>query len=560
VLESALVDYAIVVPAQHPDSAKPTNEEDGMPQPPPGITNRDFRAILRRLEEVVGREWVFSSDEDTALYRDAYSPLWGEENEHVASAAVAPSSVEEVQQIVAIANEHRLPIYPISNGKNLTYGGSAPVYSGSVVLDLKRMNRILDVNERDKTCLVEPGVSYFDLYRHIRQNKLKLWIDTADPGWGSLVGNALDHGVGYTGHDFRDHFDAHCGMEVVLANGDVVRTGMGAAPKATTWQLFKYGMGPWVDGIFSQSNFGIVTKMGFWLMEEPQTALEVMVTVPRRDDVIAFLDILTSLMWAHVIPSTVWVTSPVLLSPPTPEFMRLRTRVVETTEAEWAAFAQGRPFWASPFSFWGPKSMVAAAWEHTKDRLSAIPGVTFAETGSYAFPLTDEQVEAVANKPRLAIPSLDIFGSRQAPGGRPSEGHLDFSPIIAPRGEELLAIADVSGKVFQELGVPPSFLGGLSFHPRAMMAFMGIPTYRTAEENQKSRAVFERLMTTCAEHGWTPYRTHAHFQSLAMQQYSFNDGALQRLHHTLKDALDPNGILSAGRYGIVPKHLRGRQA
>ena len=61
--------------------------------------------------------------------------------------------------------------------------------------------RILDVSARDKTCLVEPGVSYFDLYRHLRTNKIPLWIDTADPGWGGLVGNALDRGGGYTDID-----------------------------------------------------------------------------------------------------------------------------------------------------------------------------------------------------------------------------------------------------------------------------------------------------------------------------------------------------------------------
>ncbi len=99
-----------------------------MPKPPPGMSDRDFQTALRRIGDIVGRQWVFSSDEDVALYRDAYSPLWGEESERFASAAIAPISVEEIQGIVKIANEYRLPLYPISTGKNLTYGGSAPVY------------------------------------------------------------------------------------------------------------------------------------------------------------------------------------------------------------------------------------------------------------------------------------------------------------------------------------------------------------------------------------------------------------------------------------------------
>ena len=107
-----------------------------MPAPPPGVSPADFAAALRKFEAAVGEQWVFKSDEDVALYRDAYSPERDEPTERLASAAVAPDTVEQVQQIVRIANEHRVPLYPISTGKNLGYGGSAPILSGSVVVDL----------------------------------------------------------------------------------------------------------------------------------------------------------------------------------------------------------------------------------------------------------------------------------------------------------------------------------------------------------------------------------------------------------------------------------------
>ena len=155
---------------------------------PPNVNAKDFADALKQFEEAIGKEWVFTTDEDVALYRDAYSPFWGEPEERVASAAVAPDSVEQVQAVMKIANQYKIPIYPISTGKNLGYGGSAPNLSGSIVLDLKRMNRILDVSERNHSALVEPGVSYFDLYRYIQERKLKLWVDVPDPGWGSPVG------------------------------------------------------------------------------------------------------------------------------------------------------------------------------------------------------------------------------------------------------------------------------------------------------------------------------------------------------------------------------------
>ena len=230
---------------------------------PPNVSASDFDSALRVWREAVGPDWVFTKDEDVALYRDAYSPFWGEPEERVASAAVAPQTLEQVQAIVRTANQYRIPLYTISTGRNLAYGGSAPVYSGSVVLDLKRMNKVLEVNEPNAYALVEPGVSYFDLYDHITKANLDVWIDPPDPGWGSVIGNALDGGGGWTAYPFRDHFGSHCGMEVVLASGEVVRTGMGALPNSKTWQQNKWGYGPWVDGLFRQGNMGVVTKMGF---------------------------------------------------------------------------------------------------------------------------------------------------------------------------------------------------------------------------------------------------------------------------------------------------------
>jgi 4-cresol dehydrogenase (hydroxylating) len=93
------------------------------------------------------------------------APLWGRADELVASIAVAPSSVEQVQAIVVTANKYKIPLYPISTGKNLGYGGSAPNYSGSVIVDLKRMNKIIEVDDKRNYCIVEPGGIVFRFIR-----------------------------------------------------------------------------------------------------------------------------------------------------------------------------------------------------------------------------------------------------------------------------------------------------------------------------------------------------------------------------------------------------------
>jgi len=538
-------------------------------KPPPGVTSKDFADALKQLEGAVGKSWVFSSDEDVALYRDAYSPFWGEPEERVASAAVAPDGVEQVQKVVKIANTYKIPIYPISTGKNLGYGGSAPNLSGSLVLDLKRMNRILDVNPRNHSALVEPGVSYFDLYRHIQEKGYKLWIDVPDPGWGSPIGNSLDHGGGYLQPMYRNHFDSHCGMEVVLPNGEVLRTGMGALPDAQTWQQYKFGFGPWIDGMFSQSNLGVVTKMGFWLMPEPDAYLTGTVTVPKYGDLIPLVDILTFLENSGVSNAMPGLGSPLLggfmMPPPAPEVTALLQKTggdISSPDLQKYAQDKGLPYWSCTVKFYGPVKGIQAHWEYAKEKFSAIPGAKFQDGEFYKLPLTPEQFKQV-HKPEFGIPSLETFsiGARSAINPNPSAGHIWFSPIIPRTGEAVLEANKVFSKAAKNFGLPVlSFSLPSTYWMRAFIFIFGFPITHDVATNKKNRESFKKLIQIAAEHGWGEYRTAPAFQDAVMDTYSFNNHALRRFHETIKDAVDPNGIISAGRYGIWPKHLRGTKA
>ena len=89
---------------------------------PPGVSAESFAAAVRAFADIVGEEWVFTRDDDLAPYRDYWSPVPEPEEELLASAAVAPASVEQVQAVVRAANTHRTPLFPISTGKNFAYG------------------------------------------------------------------------------------------------------------------------------------------------------------------------------------------------------------------------------------------------------------------------------------------------------------------------------------------------------------------------------------------------------------------------------------------------------
>ncbi|OFV91416.1 MAG: p-cresol methylhydroxylase [Acidobacteria bacterium RIFCSPLOWO2_02_FULL_64_15] len=529
---------------------------------PPGVNTRDWAAALKQFEDAVGSQWVFTSNEDIALYRDAYSVLWGEPEERLASAAVAPDTVEQVQRIVRTANTYKIPLYPIATGRDLGYGGSAPVLSGSVVLDLKRMNRVVEVDETRHFAIVEPGVAYFDLYRYIQERKLKVWIDCPDPGWGSVIGNALDHGVGYTYGAYRDHFAAHCGMEVVLPSGDLVRTGMGAMPNASTWGEYRYGFGPYVDGLFSQGNFGIVTKMGFHLFPPPEAYFAGTVTVPRREDIGPLIEVMNYLEHSGVTGQPNY-SSPLARLARDPELAAIASRPGGPSAEEVDRFAERRSVgsWSVEVQLYGAAKVIAAQWEFAKERFSAIRGARFTDGQSYRLPMTPDE-EDKSHKVAFGIPNLAIFsgGARSEQNPSPRDGHVFFAPVLPKSGQAVLEAMRVFNPVLVDGGLPQManwFRGPQTWAFRTFVFLMSIPISRSDREaNKRVRDVMQRLIQVAAEHGWGEYRAAPAFQDAIMNTYSFNNNALRRLHETLKDAVDPNGIVSAGRYGVWPKHLR----
>lgn len=545
---------------------------------PPGVSRSDFNAALTAFERVVGKEWVFTSDEDLNLYRDAYSAFRDQPEEPLASAAVAPDGVAQVQEIVRIANRYRIPIYPISTGRNLGYGGCAPILSGSVVVDLKRMNRILEVDEKNHSVLVEPGVSYFDLYRHLQDTGSNLWIDCPDPGWGGVLGNAIDRGGGYTMAQYRNHFDAHCGMEIVLPDGDLLRTGMGAVTNSKTWQQYKTGAGPWVDGIFSQGNYGICTKMGFWMMPRPEAYMYAKVNVTRYQDFQALVETLNYLESLRIVTGFPDFGSPLLGTVPTGRLplalegkeytelfadktlagLRAGTKLGFSNEIERYGVEKGIPYWELYVSFYGPPEVIDAHWAATKRHFGKIRGATFQVVHQTALPI-DPNTATEYREPELGIPSLRLFsyGARSQFVREPATGHFWFTPIIPRDFDSVIEANRVFGEAAERLGMPlfRSFSLPACFWERAFIFILPMTVTGDAALDRKHVEGFRELIRIGGEKGWGEYRTAPIFQPEVMGVYNFNNRALTRFHQRLKDAIDPNGIISAGRYDIWPKHM-----
>jgi 4-cresol dehydrogenase (hydroxylating) len=185
--------------------------------------------------------------------------------EHRVAAILRPGRRAEVQACLRVATAHEVPVYPVSRGANWGYGSRVPTSHGAVLLDLSRMERVVDVDLVLGTLTVEPGVTFADVEERLRGTGWMLPSPGSSPG-ASVVGNTVDGGVCDGLVPLRRR--AVLEVEVVTPDGEVLRTGLGAFPDARARGAHP-GVGPDLTGLFLQSNLGVVTRMTIALQRVP---------------------------------------------------------------------------------------------------------------------------------------------------------------------------------------------------------------------------------------------------------------------------------------------------
>lgn len=515
---------------------------------PPGLSSMQFRAGLDALRKVVGTEWIFVSDEDLIPYHDAYAFAAGPQ--HVPGAAIAPSSVEEVQAILRVANEHKLPVWPISRGKNYGYGAAAPRMAGTIVLDLGRMRRILDVDVARGTVLLEPGVGFFDLYEYLERERIPLWASMPGNGTGSVLGNALEYGLGYGPHG--DRAANLVGMEVVLPNGDLIRTGMGAMSGSPCWNLFKYSYGPSWDHMFMQSNFGITTKAGVWLMPQPEAALELGLEVPHEQDIGWVVEALAPLRMRGVVQGPVNIGNFMriaMASGRRDEWHDGRGAIPDAIHSKIMADL-GLGWWGVHITFYGEPDLIRAQAGIVKRAFARYTDQKFVERGW-------QPGEARPQLPAYGVPIS--FPLRIANWLSPNGGHLGFSPVLPPDRTAISEQISRSRALFREHDF--DFYGGVTLGERHVNV-VNMLAYDKDDADMAKRAdtLFRALVRDARARGFGEYRSHLSYMDDVAATYDFNGHALHHLNERMKDAIDPNGILAPGKQGIWPAAYRGTRA
>ncbi len=185
-----------------------------------------------------------------------------------ASAVLRPGSADEVRGCLRIASREGVRLHPVSGGRNWGLGSRVPPVDGTAVMDLARLDRIVAFDESMAWVTVEPGVTFAQLYAFLAARGSRLFVNStgASPG-SSVLANALLRGDG--AGPLGDRWTHVCGLEVALGTGEVLRTGYARHPGSPLAPLHRHGVGPVLDGLFSQSSLGVVTRMTVWLTPLP---------------------------------------------------------------------------------------------------------------------------------------------------------------------------------------------------------------------------------------------------------------------------------------------------
>ena len=210
----------------------------------------------RLLAEIVGREYVSAASEERYFY--ARDP--GLMEPHRPDFVVVPRSTEELQRIVRLANQEKIPVVPMGAGLALT--GLVIPLKGGIVVDMKRMNRILQVNEMARTALVEGGTSQGALKSYLEKYHPRLRHSIPDaPPTATIAANAVIHGQGRLTQQYGFNSDLVSGMEVVTGAGEICR--IGSCALSSEW-FSKGPPFPDLTGLFLGwfGATGIITKLG----------------------------------------------------------------------------------------------------------------------------------------------------------------------------------------------------------------------------------------------------------------------------------------------------------
>jgi 4-cresol dehydrogenase (hydroxylating) len=443
---------------------------------------------------------------------------------------VFPRNTTEVRATLQIAHRHGVKIHPVSCGRNWGFGSSLPVAQDCLLLNLSTMNRIRQLREGQHVVEVEPGVTQGQLADYLEAHGDTHFLNVTGAGLStSVLGNALERGIGYFGSRDRDLM----GAEILLSGGELIQLGYGGR--------FSSGgapVGPDLGGLFVQSGWGIVTAGTFSLQRKSKLMGGVLLEVEDPSGLPSLVRNLGSFMaegWVQGVPHI---------------FNQAR---LETTFGGTRAW----PSWVAVVPVRGPKMLVKAVVDELRHQLSphvAIKTLKLDCPDEETGPL-DAISPLLGGKPiDLALFSMakTIATTEVQPHGAAFDpeagtaGLLHVTPSCALN--DLSRLLDVVKKSAAAHGwgkLPLSF-NLVSQHYGCLVVSICFKRASTIQKTS-ARNFANDLLRECTSAGFRPYR-------LGLEQVNELEPfgpALAKLCRRVRDAVDPDLLLAPSRYGAL---------
>lgn len=472
--------------------------------------------------------------------------------------ALLPRNAAEISGIVEAASRCEVPLYPISTGRNWGYGTAQPAADGCVIVDLSRMSAIAAFDKELGIVTLEPGVTQGQLYDFLKKNKWPYAVPVTDAGAGcSVIGSFLERGLGITSSPLL--FNNVLALEAVLPSGEIYRKPFRSAAPA----VMRWGIGPYLDGMFSQSNFGIVTRMTIGLVpKSEQTAIcSFRFDASAPGGIIDALGDLRRKFWPNLnFPNLINSLYALAMNAPYPRDKVPAGQAIPGDVIEEMSEAVGFTPWMGGLVISGGRKMVAAIRSYAEEKISG-SATESTWIDSDALEKLKKKVPA-ARLARLAETfdhlngkSIDFplrlaywksgTASDDAPldPARDGGGIIWYACVVPMKPERVNVYVSLVERTCRAHGLDPLFT--LVCSDLYLFGIVPILFDRGDDgEVRRAQACFGRLAAEGRSEGFIPYRIPAH----AMDSVVDSRIPFWALVKKQKAAVDPKEIVSPGRY------------
>ncbi|CAH0535773.1 4-cresol dehydrogenase [hydroxylating] flavoprotein subunit [Vibrio stylophorae] len=458
------------------------------------------------------------------------------------AAIVWPDSENDLKNLIQAANTHHFSLHIVAQGKNWGYGTAQAPTADQVVVNLKQMDRVLEVNETDAYVRIQPGVTQSQLYQAIVDSGADLQLDiTAAGKHTSIVGNVLERGFGHT--DYSDRFGHVLALRVLLPSGEIIETGMGAYQHSVAKHIYPYGVGPVLQGLFSQSNLGIVLEMTLALQPKPEYDLNVLILCKNFADAPKVVCEIARLKRLGIVTSGVHTAS--------------------MARAMGAQAQKMAGAWVITSSLSGPKTIAKARYREMKKALKkVVPSLRFVALTERRWNLIQWVNKHLKSELlgglkivwdlKKGVPTDEAI--KTLLDEKSAHSHMKTAEfpayfrwicaVTSSQPKDIKRMLGICQPLFAEFGYEERYTM-TNVTERAVVLIANIRYDKTPESLARAKAFYQTLDQALLDEGFCPYRSGSGLFDAATPYLEPNHLALLQ---KLKAALDPNMILSPGKY------------